>query len=155
MKRTALLFTLIAVASIVGSGALLVGCGANQAQTHAAEAADSMQNEQTPQDRMDQALLELERLEDADPATLLEEIEREEELAGRVLEIEAREAALAAHEAELRVIEQEQVRFEPPARKREPVFRPLPRPTIDRAPSRHCPVPRDASPRTREGREKA
>jgi len=55
MRRTALSFTLIAVASIVGSGALLVGCGANQAQTHEVEAADSMQNEQTPQDRMDQA----------------------------------------------------------------------------------------------------
>jgi hypothetical protein len=141
MKRTALSFSLIAVASIAASGSLLVGCGANQAQTHSAEAADSMQNELTPQERMDQALLELERLEDADPATLLEEIEREEEIADRVLgiesrlsEIEAREAALAEREAELRAIEQEQARFEPPARKREPVFRPLPRPTVDRAP---------------------
>ena len=141
MKRIARPLTLIACMLMIAPGALLVGCGSNQAQTRAASAADSMQSEESTAERMDQALLELEALEDADPETLLEELEREDEPADRVHEIEARlnevearEAALAEREAALNRQEREQVRFEPPKRERPPVFRQFPRPTVDRAP---------------------
>jgi len=141
MKRITLPFALIASMLMIAPGALLVGCGSNQAQTHAARAADSTQSEDSPAERMDQALLELEALEDADPETLLEELEREDRLTDRVREIEARlnevearEAVLAEREAELDRQEREQARFEPPKRERAPVFKRFPRPAADRAP---------------------